>query len=95
MLEISAGITENYFVIVEQPLSVSLWGVLHNQLSNEPMASSLHWYPKHEVFVFILILSLRFVTNWSLFLRGYNLSWDMCENMCDTIDATGTVVPAA
>ncbi|XP_053612969.1 carotenoid isomerooxygenase [Plodia interpunctella] len=48
------GITENYFVIVEQPLSVSLINMVGNQLSNEPLASSLQWYPNHETHIVLL-----------------------------------------
>ncbi|XP_063533390.1 carotenoid isomerooxygenase [Cydia strobilella] len=48
------GITENYFVIVEQPLSVSLVGVVRNQLSNKPLARSLQWYPQHETHIVLL-----------------------------------------
>nr|A8Y9I2.1 RecName: Full=Carotenoid isomerooxygenase; AltName: Full=Beta-carotene 15,15'-monooxygenase and retinoid isomerase; AltName: Full=Beta-carotene dioxygenase and retinoid isomerase; AltName: Full=Neither inactivation nor afterpotential mutant B [Galleria mellonella]CAO85888.1 neither inactivation nor afterpotential B [Galleria mellonella] len=48
------GITENYFVIVEQPLSVSLLTMVKSQPSNEPLASSLHWYPNHETHIVLL-----------------------------------------
>lgn len=43
------GVTENYFVIVEQPLSLSLMGVVRNQLANKPLAASLQWYSQYEV----------------------------------------------
>lgn len=45
------GITENYFVIVEQPLSVSLYGLIRGALANEPLAKSLQWFPNYEVFI--------------------------------------------
>ncbi|NP_001266310.1 carotenoid isomerooxygenase isoform X2 [Bombyx mandarina] len=48
------GITENFFIIVEQPMSVSLCGVVRNQLANKPLASSLHWYPNHETNIVLL-----------------------------------------
>ncbi|XP_043471149.1 carotenoid isomerooxygenase isoform X2 [Leptopilina heterotoma] len=38
------GITDNYFIIVEQPLSVALMSVMKNRLKNEPMRSSLKWH---------------------------------------------------
>ncbi|CAH2108020.1 unnamed protein product [Euphydryas editha] len=48
------GVTENYFVIVEQPLSVSLISVVRNQLTNEPLASSLRWFPEQETHIVLL-----------------------------------------
>ncbi|XP_037298340.1 carotenoid isomerooxygenase isoform X2 [Manduca sexta] len=48
------GVTENYFVIVEQPMSVSLCGVLRSQLANQPFVSSLHWYPEHETHIVLI-----------------------------------------
>ncbi|XP_044262087.1 carotenoid isomerooxygenase [Tribolium madens] len=48
------GLTENYFVIVEQPLSVSVGGMIMNKIKNEPMASSFRWY-QHEKTQFSLI----------------------------------------
>ncbi|KAJ2949968.1 hypothetical protein O0L34_g11293 [Tuta absoluta] len=48
------GITENYFVIVEQPLAVSLYGVVRNTLANQPLAKSLQWYPEHETHIVLL-----------------------------------------
>ncbi|KAJ0175416.1 hypothetical protein K1T71_008575 [Dendrolimus kikuchii] len=48
------GITENYFVIVEQPLSVSVCGIVRTQLANEPLASTLHWYPNYDTHVVLL-----------------------------------------
>ncbi|XP_051166797.1 carotenoid isomerooxygenase isoform X2 [Leptopilina boulardi] len=38
------GITDNYFIIVEQPLSVALVSTIKNRLKNEPMRSSLKWH---------------------------------------------------
>ncbi|XP_034826805.1 carotenoid isomerooxygenase isoform X1 [Maniola hyperantus] len=48
------GITQNYFVIVEQPLSVSLYRTFRNQLSNQPLASSLKWFPQHKTHVVLI-----------------------------------------
>lgn len=44
-----SGITENYFVIVEQPLGVSLLELMKTQLANEPLIGCLKWYPEHDV----------------------------------------------
>ncbi|CAH0714171.1 unnamed protein product, partial [Brenthis ino] len=48
------GITENYFVIIEQPLSVSVCRVVRNQLANQPMVSSLQWYPEYETHIVLI-----------------------------------------
>ncbi|KAJ4440180.1 hypothetical protein ANN_08318 [Periplaneta americana] len=42
------GITENYFVIVEQPLSVSVPAMIKSQILNEPMAANLQWYQDQQ-----------------------------------------------
>nr|XP_023020809.1 carotenoid isomerooxygenase [Leptinotarsa decemlineata] len=51
----SFGITENYYVIVEQPLSISITGVVSAKLTNEPIAGCLKWY--HEEYTRITIIS--------------------------------------
>lgn len=38
------GLTDRYFVIVEQPMSVSLPEYIKAQLSNQPLAACLKWY---------------------------------------------------
>ncbi|XP_017785265.1 PREDICTED: carotenoid isomerooxygenase [Nicrophorus vespilloides] len=38
------GITENYFVIVEQPLSLSLPSMVKCTLKNDPLVGSFSWY---------------------------------------------------
>lgn len=38
------GLTEHYFVIVEQPLSVSLTEYLKSQLTNQNLSACLKWY---------------------------------------------------
>jgi carotenoid isomerooxygenase len=43
------GITENYFVIVEQPLSISVPTMIQTHLSNEPMGVSFKWYQDQQV----------------------------------------------
>ncbi|KXJ70865.1 hypothetical protein RP20_CCG022271 [Aedes albopictus] len=48
------GITENYFVVVEQPLSVSVPSMLVSQIRNEPMASSLKWFENQQTFIYLL-----------------------------------------
>jgi hypothetical protein len=43
------GITNNYFVIVEQPLSVSVPAVIRSHLLNEPLIANFKWYPDQQV----------------------------------------------
>ncbi|KAL1493902.1 hypothetical protein ABEB36_009584 [Hypothenemus hampei] len=38
------GITENYYIIVEQPLSISLPSLVALKLQNEPPAGAFRWY---------------------------------------------------
>ncbi|KAJ9601451.1 hypothetical protein L9F63_000368, partial [Diploptera punctata] len=44
------GCTENYFIIVEQPLSVSVPAMIRSQIFNEPMAANLKWYDEKTQF---------------------------------------------
>lgn len=39
------GITDNYFIIVEQPLAISLVSVVKGKVMNEPLASAFKWFP--------------------------------------------------
>ncbi|XP_069703964.1 carotenoid isomerooxygenase-like isoform X2 [Periplaneta americana] len=48
------GITENYFVIVEQPLSVSVPAMIKSQILNEPMAANLQWYQDQQTQILLL-----------------------------------------
>lgn len=50
------GITENYFIIVEQPLAISLISTANSILRNKPLASCLKWQ-EHET-----VSQLRFPT---------------------------------
>lgn len=43
------GITNDYFVIVEQPLSVSVPAVIRSHLLNEPLIANFKWYPDQQV----------------------------------------------
>lgn len=45
----SFGLTPNYYVIIEQPLSVSVPAKLASKMNNKPMSSMLKWYPDHPV----------------------------------------------
>jgi carotenoid isomerooxygenase len=48
------GITENFFVIVEQPLTVSVPAVVKSQLTNEPMISCLKWFPDKLTYIYLI-----------------------------------------
>lgn len=43
------GITENFFIIVEQPLSVSLPKMTMSIFKQEPMMNSFKWYDNESV----------------------------------------------
>lgn len=40
----SFGMTENYFIIVEQPLSVSLSTAVMNRFRGDPLSNALKWF---------------------------------------------------
>ncbi|GLG92461.1 Carotenoid isomerooxygenase [Gryllus bimaculatus] len=42
------GFTENFFVVVEQPLSVSVPAMVKNHVTSSPMAASFRWYPEEQ-----------------------------------------------
>lgn len=48
------GITENYYVIVEQPLTVSIPAVLKSQIINEPMISCLKWFGDKMTCIYLI-----------------------------------------
>lgn len=48
------GITENYFVIVEQPLAVSVTSAIKATLTNEPLISSLKWFAEKQTYFYIV-----------------------------------------
>ncbi|CAG9785436.1 unnamed protein product [Diatraea saccharalis] len=71
------GMTEQYFVIVEQPLSVSLGGLLRSHLTQRPVAASLHWYPHYETHIVLISRSTgaevkRFCTEPMFYLHIIN-----------------------
>ncbi|XP_044252484.1 carotenoid isomerooxygenase-like [Tribolium madens] len=43
----SFGITENYFILVEHPFSMSVSAMVANKIKDEPLAGSFRWY-QHE-----------------------------------------------
>lgn len=48
------GVTENFFIIVEQPLTVSVPAVMKSQLTNEPMISCLKWFPDKLTYIYLI-----------------------------------------
>ncbi|XP_063822333.1 carotenoid isomerooxygenase-like [Ostrinia nubilalis] len=71
------GITEKYFVIVEQPLAVSLYGALRSQVAGAPLADSLHWYPDQDTHIVLISRSTgkeerRYCTEPLFFLHIIN-----------------------
>lgn len=48
------GLTERYFVIVEQPLSVSVPEMLRSQMRSQPMAGNFRWFAEQPTCVYVL-----------------------------------------
>nr|XP_003702796.1 PREDICTED: carotenoid isomerooxygenase isoform X1 [Megachile rotundata] len=48
------GITENYFIIVEQPLAVSLTTVLSCKVKQQPMHAALKWHENENTFIHVV-----------------------------------------
>lgn len=51
--KIVSGITENYYIIVEQPLSISLPSLMASKLRNEPLAGAFRWYGDEYVSILV------------------------------------------
>lgn len=47
----SFGITENFFIIVEQPLSISFIKMTMSHLKQEPMMNSFKWHENENVYI--------------------------------------------
>ncbi|XP_046962607.1 carotenoid isomerooxygenase-like [Vanessa cardui] len=50
----SFGITDNYFIIIEQPLIISTFGLMKNAVINQPFSSALRWYPEYETQILLI-----------------------------------------
>lgn len=48
------GITENYFIIVEQPLCVSVASAIKANLVNEPLIGSLKWFADKQTYFYVV-----------------------------------------
>lgn len=48
------SLTDNYFIIVEQPLSISLPSIVKTNLKNEPMCHSLKWFADAHTFIYLI-----------------------------------------
>ncbi|XP_056646620.1 carotenoid isomerooxygenase [Diorhabda sublineata] len=66
----SFGITDNYYIIVEQPLSISVLGLISSKLNNEPLAGCFRWY--HEEYTRITVISR---TNGEVFETFFSKSF--------------------
>ncbi|BES91845.1 neither inactivation nor afterpotential B [Nesidiocoris tenuis] len=50
----SFGLTPNYYILVEQPLSVSLPAKIAATLRNRPLCESLKWYPDYPTIFYVV-----------------------------------------
>ncbi|XP_029175920.1 carotenoid isomerooxygenase [Nylanderia fulva] len=48
------GITDNYFIIVEQPLAISFIGMAFNRIKKEPMINSFKWHENENTLIHVL-----------------------------------------
>ncbi|XP_011310429.1 carotenoid isomerooxygenase isoform X2 [Fopius arisanus] len=48
------GITENYFIIIEQPLAVGMITLMNCKIKNKPLCSALKWYEKENTLIHVL-----------------------------------------
>ncbi|GAB1862600.1 Beta,beta-carotene 15,15'-monooxygenase [Camponotus japonicus] len=50
----SFGITDNYFIIVEQPLAISFIGMMFTHLKKEPMVNCIKWHENENTLIHII-----------------------------------------
>lgn len=48
------GITSNYFIIIEQPLTISVPLVMKAKFKNSPLASCFKWFPKAKTYFYLI-----------------------------------------
>nr|CAD7397765.1 unnamed protein product [Timema cristinae] len=48
------GITDHYFVVVEQPLTVSVPSMIKSQVTNSPLIESLRWYKDEQTMIYLI-----------------------------------------
>lgn len=76
------GITDNYFIIVEQPLSISVPEMIKSQISSRPMCSNFKWFADQNTFIYLLCrhtgdLKYTFETEALFYLHLINTyEWD-------------------
>ncbi|KAK9307101.1 hypothetical protein QLX08_002434 [Tetragonisca angustula] len=71
------GITENYFIIVEQPLSVSLTTVVSCKMRQQPMHAALKWYENENTLIHVIsretgLLERTFISEAFFYLHIIN-----------------------
>ncbi|XP_055683965.1 carotenoid isomerooxygenase [Lutzomyia longipalpis] len=48
------GISENFFILIEQPLSVSVRHMIAAHVKNEPLMASFKWFEEHNTHIYLL-----------------------------------------
>ena len=71
------GITENYFVIIEQPLAVSLTTIISCKVKQEPMRAALKWHENENTLIHLVsretgLLERTFVAEAFFYLHIIN-----------------------
>lgn len=82
------GITKNYFIIIEQPLSISIVNTMKVQAMKMPMASSFKWFGNEDTIFYLMCrktgqLKFKFHAEAFFFLHVIN-AYEMDD--CVVID---------
>ncbi|XP_045447631.1 carotenoid isomerooxygenase-like [Melitaea cinxia] len=90
----SFGITENYFVIIEQPFALSTLNIVRNIVINKPFSSTLAWYPEYETQILLVNRRTgeekRYRTDTFFFMHvvnSYEISGKLIIDVCAYKDA--------
>ncbi|KAL3289195.1 hypothetical protein HHI36_003630 [Cryptolaemus montrouzieri] len=71
------GLTENFFLIVEQPLNLAATAIIATKLRNEPLAGCFRWYPEEYTQINVIsrktgMLSCKFYAEAFFYLHIIN-----------------------
>ncbi|XP_061381763.1 carotenoid isomerooxygenase-like isoform X1 [Danaus plexippus] len=90
----SFGITENYFIIIEQPLAISYLNSAVSYVSNRPFSSSVLWYDGYETQIVLVNRNTgeqtRYTTETFFFMHIINcfeLDGQLIIDVCSYKDA--------
>ncbi|XP_054011815.1 carotenoid isomerooxygenase [Hylaeus anthracinus] len=84
------GITENYFIIIEQPLAISLTTIVVCKVKQEPMRAALKWHENENTLIHVVsretgLLERTFVTEAFFYLHIIN-QFETCDRNYIVLD---------